>query len=170
MRQETGGLSFGACLFYARCWVAKNFAVSVIAPVIRLIHFTGRQTETGYQLFLPARLTGFPSYIATVCYPPLTPLGQMPGMKCSIPQCRLLNWQGTQAHSPAHTLRPQVSQPRCLVCKTSLPLLQRKRNTIHNSSATLLTPRHCITPGRVLSAKRQPQGTWDTPELGTGGT
>lgn len=29
--------------------------------------------------------------------------------------------------------------------------------------------RHCITPGRVLSAQSQPQGIWDTPELGTGG-
>lgn len=29
--------------------------------------------------------------------------------------------------------------------------------------------RHCIMPGRVLSAQRQPQGIWDTPELGTEG-
>lgn len=29
--------------------------------------------------------------------------------------------------------------------------------------------RHCLTSGRVLSAQRQPQGIWDTPELGTGG-
>lgn len=28
--------------------------------------------------------------------------------------------------------------------------------------------RHCITPGRVLSAQRQPQGICDTPELGMG--
>lgn len=66
-------------------------------------------------------------------------------MKHSVPQWHLRNQQGTQTHNAAHTLRPQatlprLSKPRCLVCKTSLPSLQCKLNTIHNYPAKLLTP------------------------------
>lgn len=84
---------------------------------------------------------------------------------------------GPQRSSHSQTTLHRLSKPRYLVCKTSLPFfLMQTEHYTQLLSQTADAYRHCIMPGRVLSAQRQPQGDlghprawhWGVPRAGGG--